>query len=155
MQCDFNETLANQTAYLEWVIREQLVPSQEQYHGLEIDRLNDSLNCVNEKNVLSNEILNQKVILNSSLIGYNASLTVLVNRLVQSGEDRDNWRLFAIIELFAVLFLTVYVAKGWSPAFVWDSFINQRFVKTAQFLGRRGKGGGGKPPTSPGGGSGG
>src|SRR3990167_8194277 len=38
VQCDFNETLANQTAYLEWVIREQLVPSQEQYHGLEIDR---------------------------------------------------------------------------------------------------------------------
>ena len=126
----------NQTAYLESVVRGQLVPSQQQYADLELLRFNDSAQCQDAKNILSNELLNYKVLLNTSEINYNLSLYALRQNFNVVREDLKlsqwaNWGL-----TFVVLLMGVYIVKGVSPFGVWDGIVNQKFVGM-RFFGSR------------------
>lgn len=125
--CDvvLRDAITNATGYWENVTRAQLVPSVEQYNGLLIQRQNDSAQCVVEKNMLSNEIINWRVRLNASETNFRymveAKDTVI-------GKERSEKRTSNIVVgvLAIMLFIgMLMLLSGQTPKQWWDNFVHQ------------------------------
>lgn len=120
-----NTTLANQTAEFERIVREQLVPSNEQYLTLEREKNNLTAQCVVEKNILSNDILNYKVLLNASAINFNATATLLVERVDKIRGELKTSNIVAILLGVLTFTLAMIIITGRLPPQWWDEFIHQ------------------------------
>ena len=141
--------LLNQSFQFEMLVRQQLVPSQEQYAQLQLLRQNDSFSCQQGRNALSNEILNYRVQLNASEINYNATVTIMRSAYEEVLSDLKIWQIFGITLSVLFALMVAYVRRGWSPMFLWNAIVNQKFISTARFGGKRTSPSQPSPPSAP------
>jgi hypothetical protein len=128
-----NETVLNSTQYLERVIREQLVPNQEQYNRFvdecRDEKLNMSSQCSDAKQEIMNQVYVAKVELNSTRIGCELAMNATLQRLSNS-EDQKQFFFYVILGLIVLATaLLIYLGRGFTWKTFTDSILNMRDKK--------------------------
>lgn len=128
-----NDTFWNVTYYFESLVRERLVPSQQQYQAVFDKGVNDSAQCEIDKQKLRNEILKVQYEANNTFVSFNATTTILHNTISDLRNENKLYLWLVISLLIYGTLITILVSRGISFATFWDWLANMRMFSPVKY----------------------